>query len=671
VLGRLQQHGLVINAEKCQFGVSQINYLGHHITATGISPLQDRLTAIRRHPQPKTVAQLQTYLGLINFYRRFFKNAAAVLRPLTEVIKGGQKAELVWTDQMKAAFQASKDALCAATELAHPLPGAEISVAVDASSTHVGAVLQQHVARGGTRPLGFFSAKLDAAQQKYSAFDRELLACYLAVRHFRWMLEGQKFCIFSDHKPLTFALHRSSDAWSVAEYTSDIRHVPGKENCVADALSRPAAAVAPADTSVDFTKLAEAQKTCPDMARLKESPVLNVEVVTVKGVQLLCDSSTGILRPLVPTACREMVFSALHQLAHAGTRATRRLISTRFVWRGMAGDIAAWCKDCQSCARGKVLTHFKSPVQDISIPAARFTHVHIDIVGPFPTSADGYSYLLTMIDQTTRWPEVMFLRSITASECVDAFTAGWIARFGVPAVITTDRGTQFSSAVWACLCRTLGIQHIFTSAFHPQSNGMIERFHRQLKEALRARQCGVAWAEHVPWALLGLRSAPKEESGLSAAEAVYGFPLVLPSQVQASRDSPPQPPPPPPLAAPEQQLEAERPRTYAEVVAGTSQPLWDAAYVYVRRGNVAGPFQPPYSGPYEVLRRRQKVFELQVGARVEAVSVDRLKPHRGAAPVSPAAPPRRGRPPGSGGSSSSPSSSPSLGGGHVAADICI
>jgi RNase H-like domain found in reverse transcriptase len=145
---------------------------------------------------------------------------------------------------MQAAFVASKDALCAATELAHPLPGAEILLAVEVTGSHVGAVFQQHVARGGTQPLGFFSAKLDTAQHKYSAFDRELLACYLAVRHLRWMLEGRKFCIYSDHKPLTFAQHRASDAWSarqqrylsyVAEYTSDIRHVPGRQNCVADA----------------------------------------------------------------------------------------------------------------------------------------------------------------------------------------------------------------------------------------------------------------------------------------------------------------------------------------------------------------------------------------------------------------------------------------------------
>jgi RNase H-like domain found in reverse transcriptase/Reverse transcriptase (RNA-dependent DNA polymerase) len=251
VLTHLQQHRLVLNAEKCHFGVERIEYLGHCITASGIRLLETRLHAIKGYSQPKTVTQLKTYLGMINFYRRFFRNAAATLRPLTEATRGGQKADLVWTADMQAVFVASKEALWAATELAHPQQGATLSLAVDALGTHVGAALQQHVEGVGERPLGFFSVKLDQAQQKYSAFDRELLACYLAVRHFRWMLEGRQFHILSDHKPLTFALHCSSDAWSaqqqrhltyVAEYTSDIRHVPGNLNTVADALSRPAAA---------------------------------------------------------------------------------------------------------------------------------------------------------------------------------------------------------------------------------------------------------------------------------------------------------------------------------------------------------------------------------------------------------------------------------------------
>jgi cleavage and polyadenylation specificity factor subunit 1 len=522
VLRRLQVHGLVINAEKCQFGVDQIDYLGHRITSSGVRPLQDRLTAIQKHPFPKNVAQLQTYLGMVNFYRRFFPSAAAVLRPLMEATRGGQKADLVWDDSMRAAFDASKRALCAATELAHPLPGAQLSLAVDASSTHVGAVLQQQEPGVGTRPLGFFSVKLDGAQQKYSAFDRELLVCYLAVRHFRWMLEGRSFYIITDHKPLTFALHRSSDAWSarqqrhlsyVAEYTSDIRHVPGCDNKVADALSRPAAVVAPGEDKIDFSQLADQQQQCPSVQQLRANPSLQIQTVNIADKELICDVSTGVMRPLVPLSMRQFVFKAMHQLSHLGTRATRRLIAARFVWRGMAADVNAWCKDCVQCARGKVLTHVKSDVKEIPVPTARFEHVHVDIVGPFPTSADGHA----------RWLEAAALRSISAQECADTFTAVWVARFGVPTTITTDRGTQFTSAVWACMCRMLGIKHVLTSAYHPQSNGMVERFHRSFKASLRARQCGTSWAEHVLWVLLGLRAAPKEVSGRSAAEEVYGY----------------------------------------------------------------------------------------------------------------------------------------------------
>jgi cleavage and polyadenylation specificity factor subunit 1 len=658
VFQRLQSHGLVINAEKCQFGVQQINYLGHRISPSGVKPLQDKLTAIKNHPQPKNVAQLQTYLGMVNFYRRFFPAAAAVLRPLTEATRGGQKQQLTWDDSMRAAFAASKQALCAAAELAHPLPGAQISLAVDASNTHVGAVLQQHERGGGVRPLGFFSVKLDSAQQKYSAFDRELLACYLSVRHFRWMLEGRSFFISTDHKPLTFALHRSSDAWSarqqrhlayVAEYTSDIRHVPGRDNKVADALSRPAAVVAPGDEKIDFVQLAQQQEVCPDVQQLRASPTLQIQHVKVGERDLLCDTSTGAMRPLVPTNMRQAVFAAMHQLSHPGTRATRRLIAARFVWRGMASDVNAWCKDCVQCARGKVLTHVKSEVQPIPVPVAKFEHVHVDIVGPFPTSADGFSYVLTMIDRTTRWPEVAPLKTISAQECADTFTAVWVARFGVPTTVTTDRGTQFTSAVWACMCKTMNIQHVLTSAYHPQSNGLVERFHRSLKAALRARQCGTSWAEHVPWVLLGLRAAPKDQSGRSVAEEVYGATLVLPSQLQQSTvpllpSAPPtptptpQPPPPSPPAAAAATPPSGQP-TFADVVSGSMKQLLASDFVYVRRGPVGGPFAQPYLGPFKVIQRKEKVFIIQMGPRVESVSVDRLKPHRGEAPVEPAAPP--------------------------------
>ena len=239
---RFRQHGLVLNAEKCQLGVAELDYLGHHVSASGIRPIMDKVAAIKKFPRPDTVRQLQTFLGMVNFYRRFLPQAAMVLKPLTDVLKGEARGKLTWTAEMETAFQRGKEAVCQAAELAHPHPRAELSLAVDASESHVGAVLQQRW-EGELRPLAFFSVKLDSTQRKYSAFDRELLAVYLGIRHFKWLLEGQNFHVLTDHKPLTFALHRITDAWSarqqrqlsfIAEFTSDLRHVAGKTNVVAD-----------------------------------------------------------------------------------------------------------------------------------------------------------------------------------------------------------------------------------------------------------------------------------------------------------------------------------------------------------------------------------------------------------------------------------------------------
>ncbi len=157
--------------------------------------------------------------------------------------------------------------------------------------------------------------------------------------------------------------------------------------------------------------------------------------------------------------------------------------------------------------------------------------MHVDLVGPLPRSEDGHVYVLTVIDRSTRWVEAFPVKNIEATTCAEQFVAGWIARFGVPATVTTDRGTQFTSATWAGMCSQLGIEHNLTTAFHPQANGMVERVHRQIKDALHAREAGLAWHSHLPWVLLGLRAAPKEDSGISSAERVLGSPLHLPGEL--------------------------------------------------------------------------------------------------------------------------------------------
>ena len=137
---------------------------------------------------------------------------------------------------------------------------------------------------------------------------------------------------------------------------------------------------------------------------------------------------------------------------------------------------------------------------------------------------------LTMIDRTTRWPVVVPLSSISTEACVNAFILAWISRFGVPATLTSDRGAQFTSSVWTAVCHSLGISTSQTTSFHPQSNGMIELFHRSLKSSLRARADDSHWVSHLPLVLLGLRSVPKEDTGFSVSEAVYGSALTIPGE---------------------------------------------------------------------------------------------------------------------------------------------
>ena len=170
---------------------------------------------------------------------------------------------------------------------------------------------------------------------------------------------------------------------------------------------------------------------------------------------------------------------------------------------------------------------------------------------------------------------------------------------------------------------------------------MVERAHLQLKNALKARLAGVKWPDHLPWVLLGLRSAPKEDTGISSAELVYLAPLTLPGQLAADLEAPLEP------LVQRLRRQLPPPVRHSGNVAPSEPPkaLIDAEMVYVKRGGALPPLTPPYAGPYRVLRRAAKYFQLQVGQRVETVSVDRLKPHTGAKPVIPALPPVRGRPP--------------------------
>jgi len=219
LLSSFAEYGVVINPSKCVFGAASLDFLGHCISTEGIRPLASKVEALRVFPKPSSQRQLRRYLGMINFYHRFIPGCARILRPLHGLLSADKPADapLPWSAVTSAAFADSKDALSRAALLAFPCPGAEISVSTDALEVAVDSVLQQR-AVGGWQPLAFFSRSLTPTEAWYSSFDRELLAIYLAIRHFRYFIEGRSFTIFTDHKPLVHSVRSQSDRYSPRQY---------------------------------------------------------------------------------------------------------------------------------------------------------------------------------------------------------------------------------------------------------------------------------------------------------------------------------------------------------------------------------------------------------------------------------------------------------------------
>jgi hypothetical protein len=183
---------------------------------------------------------------MVNFYHRFLPNCAQILKPLTDLLRGGAKT-LQWTATAQEAFQKAKCLLAAAVPLQHPAPEAQLSLATDASDTHIGGVMQQKT-KDHWQPLGFFSRKLTDTESRYSTFDRELLVAQAAIKHFRHFCEGRLFQLWTDHKPLVTAISRVSTPISprqqchlafISEFNVQLLYLPGLKNVVADFMSRP------------------------------------------------------------------------------------------------------------------------------------------------------------------------------------------------------------------------------------------------------------------------------------------------------------------------------------------------------------------------------------------------------------------------------------------------
>jgi hypothetical protein len=313
ILSVLAENGLHIKPDKCIFAQEEVSFLRHHVTPAGLVPLPSHVDPILNFPPPSDVKSLQRFLSMVNFYHRFLPGIAHVLTPLTSATKG--QGRLTWTPEMTLSFQIAKSSFVFAVPLKHPDPSAPLSLATDASDSHVGAVLQQK-SLGSWQSLAFFSKKLSPTESRYSTFDRELLAAFHSVKHFRFFLEGRPFTLFTDHKPLVAAIQKQSTPFSsrqqrhlslLSEFQVSFLHLPGHRNVVADALSRPnfsqVSVVSTAPKSLlpiplSYADMAKEQQTDPSILSLKNSPSLSITSIPItKELSLLGTSPPQFSAP--------------------------------------------------------------------------------------------------------------------------------------------------------------------------------------------------------------------------------------------------------------------------------------------------------------------------------------------------------------------------------------
>lgn len=640
VFATLTAHNLRLSIKKCSFSVPQVDFLGYTISDKGIKPTQEKTESITQFPTPDSSQSLRRFLGMIGFYRRLLPHFADTALPLTELMKANpNKKQLTLSKDALSSFNSLKHSLNNLTFLAHPSSKSPLHLVTDSSSFAVGGALHEMDENGQPIPISFFSKKLSDTQKKYSSFDRELLAAYLAVLNFRPMIDGRDVTLFTDHKPLVSAYHNASlpktdrqqrHLMILSEYINDMDFIKGSDNIVADCLSRSVNAISP--DFHDLHGIAAAQQSDCEIESYKE----NLKQFPLNSkTQIWCDTSNSTPRPFVPANLRLSVFKKFHDLCHPGVQRSLKLIKARYYWPSMDKNIRSLCNLCTSCQSSKVQRHTKSNTEVIAPESSRFEDLHIDLVGPLPASVSPmtnttFQYLLTMIDRSSRWMEAAPISDIRADTVAFALFNTWISRFGVPLYIHTDRGSQFEAELFAELSKIIGFHRLRTSSYHPQANGFIERIHRTIKNALVARRQD--WIVSLPIVLLGLRCIPNE-TGYSPFTTVTGTTLLSPNVIHSDVSK---------SSKLSHDFVIELARRMKEIdfcalSSGIHHPntkttyipkhLQTCSHVWVRVDRVKRPLEAPYSGPFQVLERFAKYFILKLPTgRTETVSIDRLKP---------------------------------------------
>ena len=572
VLTRLQQAGLKLKPSKCSFAQERVEYLGHTLTPEGVTPNKQKIQAVKQFPQPTCCKEIQSFLGLVNFYRRHIPDLAVIGRPLTALTRkdksSGKNVPFVWDEDCENAFTKIKELLVSAPLLRPPDLSKHFYLWTDASYKGFGAVLEQCGDDGKRYPVAYASRQTNAAEAKYAPTELEVAALVYAVEHFEIYILGNHTTVFTDHQALVsaFLSHMKSQTKGILARwylrisrflpTLKIEYKPGATNVVADALSR---APVTSESSgrvllVEYsqTGIYKEQRKDQDLADLLaylESKSLPDDSGRAKRVLSQARKGyyvmEGVLyyegpdvpdrrRLVVPSHLRDKVINEHHDSVFAGhfaVKKTAQRINQYFYWDGLKGQVYKKCESCVTCASTRGQGHRGRPPL-VSIPVGGvFECVGMDFI-ELECSKDGNRYALVLQDYLSKWPEAYAVpdrKAETVAKCL----LDLIWKHGVPARIIHDRAAEFLSEVLQETAALMGITQLPTSGGHPQTDGLVERFNKTLKQMLTklVAKGGRNWDTLLGPVLFAYRSTPHSSTGMSPFYLIYGRNPVLPTSL--------------------------------------------------------------------------------------------------------------------------------------------
>jgi hypothetical protein len=536
IFRRSQRAGIKMNAEKCRFGLNEIDYLGYIVTPEGVKPNPKKIEAIQKMERPRTTTEVRRLIGMVQYYRDLWPRRSHLLQPFTDVSTGKKNQPITWTPELESAFKAVKQMISKETLLTYPDWSKPFEIHTDASDYQLGAVISQE-----GKPIAFFSRKLNSAQKNYTTTEKELLSIVECVREFRNILFGYPIIVHSDHKNLVHAATISQSQrvmrWRMIleEFGPDIRHISGVDNIVADAISRlPTANKDEEEPRTEVQRLnemfinneandllAENDESFPlDLLQVREAQQEELNKNNSKLKQVLRTKNSGYVlndlegvelvfykdRIYVPKALRERTIIWYHAyLCHPGADRLYNTLKQVCYWKGMTSATNAYCKKCKECQKHKKRSrkygHLPSKVIGDLVP---WQTVHTDLIGPYSLTAKQYQpdgtiinkefslTCMTFLDPATGWFEMVQVplfniddvkngnREVidkTSARISQLFNQVWLSRYPRPKEVVFDNGSEFKKD-FLPLLKDFSIKPKPTTIKNPQANSPVERIHK-------------------------------------------------------------------------------------------------------------------------------------------------------------------------------------------------